>query len=121
LAARCLEKNPLRRSLADAFDCRCFECAAGKLQHRPPQFHANLSGMLPELPHALKSDLAADGPEEISQSGAAGYGPGATPPDTPPVEHHSQVCPTCGHRLTGHRCKLICAHCGYYLSCADYY
>ena len=35
--------------------------------------------------------------------------------------HHSIYCPTCSHRLVGHRCKLICQHCGYYLSCADYY
>jgi hypothetical protein len=41
--------------------------------------------------------------------------------DAAPVEHHCQVCPCCGHRLTGHRCKLVCAECGYYLSCADYY
>jgi len=46
---------------------------------------------------------------------------------TPPAqtnaaaEHHSVYCPNCSHRLHGHRCKLICAHCGYYLSCADYY
>jgi ribosomal protein L32 len=42
-------------------------------------------------------------------------------PAAPPLEHHCQVCPTCGHRLNGHRCKLVCAHCGYYMSCADYY
>jgi hypothetical protein len=38
-----------------------------------------------------------------------------------PLEHHSVYCPTCSHRLTGYRCKLICRQCGYYLSCADYY
>lgn len=30
-------------------------------------------------------------------------------------------CPVCSQRLQGHRCKLVCAHCGYYMSCADYY
>jgi hypothetical protein len=38
-----------------------------------------------------------------------------------PSEHHSVYCPNCSYRLTGHRCKLICQRCGYYLSCADYY
>jgi NADH pyrophosphatase NudC (nudix superfamily) len=37
------------------------------------------------------------------------------------VDHHCRICPTCGHQLNSHRCKLICTHCGYYLSCADYY
>ena len=37
------------------------------------------------------------------------------------AEHHSNVCPNCGERLTGHRCKLVCGACGYYMSCADYY
>lgn len=77
--------------------------------------------MLPELPRALKSDLPADSAEEISQGGAARSTSEASPAGTDQVDHHSQICPTCGHRLTGHRCKLICTHCGYYLSCADYY
>ncbi|MBT9332509.1 hypothetical protein [Paracidobacterium acidisoli] len=38
-----------------------------------------------------------------------------------PSEHHSVWCPNCSSRLDGHRCKLICRSCGYYLSCADYY
>ena len=46
---------------------------------------------------------------------------GSTGPRRAPVDHHCQICPTCGHRLTGHHCKLVCTYCGYYLSCADYY
>ena len=83
---------------------------------RLPCFHANLSGMLPQRPSALNSNFDTGQAPEISQSGATGRDPEAQP-----VEHHCQVCPTCGHRLTGHRCKLVCTHCGYYLSCADYY
>jgi hypothetical protein len=30
-------------------------------------------------------------------------------------------CPVCSTRLTELKCKLICARCGYYMSCADYY
>ncbi|MGA9782323.1 MAG: hypothetical protein WCF17_22155 [Terracidiphilus sp.] len=41
--------------------------------------------------------------------------------ESAPVEHLCQVCPTCGNRLSGHRCKLVCSVCGYYMSCADYY
>jgi hypothetical protein len=81
--------------------------------------------MLPERPRALNSDFPADSAPEISQSGVSGADPpfagiDALPADAP-VDHHCQICPTCGHRLTGHRCKLVCTHCGYYLSCADYY
>jgi hypothetical protein len=72
--------------------------------------------MLSERPRALNSDFPADSAAEISQSGVPG---GAQEPS--PVDHHCQICPTCGHRLTGHHCKLVCTWCGYYLSCADYY
>jgi hypothetical protein len=106
-------ENPARRSIADASSA-----CSRKPPRRPPHFHANLSGMLPELPHALKSGFVSHPPEEISQSGAAPRASDSTPAL---LDHPSQVCPTCGHRLTRHRCKLICAHCGYYMSCADYY
>lgn len=33
----------------------------------------------------------------------------------------SRYCPVCSHRLESRRCKLVCAFCGYYMSCADYY
>jgi hypothetical protein len=79
---------------------------------RLPYIHANLSAMLPHLPQALNLDFAA----ENSSSAAV-----CALQDSQPVEHHCQICPTCSHRLTGHRCKLVCTNCGYYLSCADYY
>jgi hypothetical protein len=94
---------------------------AGKVPRRLPKIYANLSGMSPELSRTLKSVFAANPPEEISQSGAARPASEARHADTAQVDHHSQVCPTCGNRLTGHRCKLVCRHCGYYMSCADYY
>jgi hypothetical protein len=64
--------------------------------------------MLPQRPTALDPNFRFDIPQDEA-SGAAR------------AEHHSQICPTCSHRLTGHHCKLVCTQCGYYLSCADYY
>jgi hypothetical protein len=37
------------------------------------------------------------------------------------VEHALNYCPVCSQRLEPKRCKLVCAECGYYLSCSDYY
>jgi ribosomal protein S27AE len=70
--------------------------------------------MLPQRPRALDPDSA---PELSSVEPACRQ----TPANAEPVEHHSQICPNCGARLTGHHCKLVCTECGYYLSCADYY
>jgi len=81
--------------------------------------HANLSGMLPYRPQAFDPDFAPDFRADFSQSGA--FCAANEQPSERPVEHHCQICPTCSHRLTGYRCKLVCTQCGYYLSCADYY
>jgi ribosomal protein S27AE len=69
--------------------------------------------MLPQRPRAFDPDFAKEIPHPDPAEPAE--------PETPPVEHHIQVCPNCGYRLTGHHCKLVCTQCGYYLSCADYY
>jgi hypothetical protein len=45
----------------------------------------------------------------------------AAPIASPAQEHVCVYCPTCSARLDSSRCKLICRHCGYYMSCADYY
>jgi len=76
--------------------------------------YANLSSMLPERPQALDPDFRAD----VSHAGA---GEPSLRQDAGAVDHHCQICPNCGHRLTGHSCKLVCVECGYYMSCADYY
>jgi len=70
--------------------------------------------MLPHRPRALDAASGVEFAVNVSRDETAAC-------DTSPAEHHSQICPTCSHRLTGHRCKLICTECGYYLSCADYY
>jgi hypothetical protein len=77
--------------------------------------YANILPMLLELPSALNGENVAD----FSHPELSHQGLGAEP--SLPVEHHCQICPNCGERLTGHHCKLVCTRCGYYLSCADYF
>ena len=80
-----------------------------------PHSYANLSPMLPNRPHVFDSEFAS----KFSENTACPAGVDVA--EDSPIDHHCQICPTCSHRLTGHKCKLVCTHCGYYLSCADYY
>lgn len=70
--------------------------------------------MTHEPPRDTNAEISVDISREVSDSEAEGSPAWA-------AEHHSNICPNCGERLTGHRCKLVCAACGYYMSCADYY
>jgi NADH pyrophosphatase NudC (nudix superfamily) len=91
-------------------------------------FYANLSGMLLKKANILDVNspsvtAAASSPGEILGVNEQPHLSDALADALADagVDHHCRICPTCGHQLTGHRCKLICTHCGYYLSCADYY
>ena len=32
----------------------------------------------------------------------------------------ARTCPRCGETMREHQCKLVCARCGYFLSCSDF-
>jgi hypothetical protein len=46
----------------------------------------------------------------------------ADPPESTPASLDDPMlyCPVCSRRLDARKCKLFCAQCGYYMSCADY-
>jgi hypothetical protein len=75
--------------------------------------------MLPSRPRAFDPDFAA-GNSPDSMAAVPQHEPDRVPSQSA-VDHHCQICPTCGYQLTGHHCKLVCTQCGYYMSCADYY
>jgi hypothetical protein len=41
-------------------------------------------------------------------------------PEPEIVDEPMLYCPVCSTRLESRKCKLFCAQCGYYMSCADY-
>ncbi len=92
-------------------------------------FYANLSGMLQKKAKTVdfKSPMVTAAASSQGDAPSAGEEPHLADAlaeaglEAAGVDHHCRICPTCGHQLTGHRCKLICTQCGYYLSCADYY
>src|SRR5579871_1253494 len=84
-------------------------------------FHVNLSSMLPRRPTAYDPDFTVNFSHREPEMDDVAPTQAEAKTANPPLDHHCQICPTCGHRLTGHHCKLVCTQCGYYLSCADYY
>src|ERR1700719_2285130 len=58
---------------------------------------------------------------EAAESASSQLGPRAEQRAITAPEDASRYCPVCSQRLESRRCKLVCAVCGYYMSCADYY
>jgi hypothetical protein len=74
----------------------------------------------PAVEHAVKPGLAPVPPESVSGASSQ-LVPHAERSVAAAQEDASVYCPVCSQRLESRRCKLICAVCGYYMSCADYY
>jgi hypothetical protein len=74
----------------------------------------------PAVEHAVKPGPAPVLPEPAG-SASSQAAPHAELSAIARTEDASQYCPACSQRLESRRCKLICAVCGYYMSCADYY
>jgi hypothetical protein len=80
----------------------------GMCYNRPAVEHAAKPGVAPVLPDAASTASSQVAPHAELSAVA-------------PREDPSRYCPVCSQRLESRRCKLICAVCGYYMSCADYY
>jgi hypothetical protein len=70
----------------------------------PDTYNDRSSVPKPQAPDATALTL---GPQAIEHQGSE--------------EQALLYCPACSTRLESRKCKLFCALCGYYLSCADYY
>jgi len=74
----------------------------------------------PAVEQAVKPGAAPVRPEPVG-SASPQLATEAKESAIAPQEDASRYCPVCSQRLESRRCKLICAVCGYYMSCADYY
>jgi hypothetical protein len=72
----------------------------------------------PAVEHAVKPGVAPVAPEPAGDASSQ-FAP--QPGALAEQEDVSRYCPVCSRRLESRRCKLVCAVCGYYMSCADYY
>jgi hypothetical protein len=55
--------------------------------------------------------------QDFSQSALSAESAASAPA---PADEPMLYCPVCSTRLDARKCKLFCAQCGYYMSCADY-
>jgi hypothetical protein len=62
---------------------------------------------------------SANSPGSVSVSPATPEA--ATRVSANPQTDASTICPNCSTELRGHRCKVVCPKCGFYLSCSDFY
>jgi hypothetical protein len=74
------------------------------------------------------SMLSANKPDAYNNAGSVSQpqpsGPTKlVPNDSEPASSEEAMlyCPVCSMKLESRKCKLFCAKCGYYMSCADYY
>jgi hypothetical protein len=91
--------------LVALFPCR------GMCYNRPAVEHAVKPGAAPVLPEPTGAASLQGAPQAEPSAVSA----------VAPHEDPSRYCPVCSQRLESRRCKLVCAVCGYYMSCADYY
>jgi hypothetical protein len=61
-------------------------------------------------------------PPSVSKDATTDQPPKAVAGEHRSGEDHEPMlhCPVCSQKLLARKCKLYCAQCGYYMSCADY-
>jgi len=72
-----------------------------------------------EIAIAVSVDRAAA--NTVIMNGKAANALVAKPEIAKPGSDASMFCPNCSTELHGHRCKVVCKKCGFYLSCSDFY